>query len=92
MELGRKLDALAAENLYRSVRQLESAQGPVVRINGQGLVNFSSNDYLGLASAPELKVAAIQAIEKYGTGAGASRLICGSLPPHQELDEAIASF
>jgi 8-amino-7-oxononanoate synthase len=55
------------------------------------LINFASNDYLGLANEPELKTAAIEAVQRYGAGAGASRLVC-SLAPHEELDEAIAVF
>jgi len=56
------------------------------------MLNFSSNDYLGLANHPALKLAATQAIERYGAGAGASRLICGSLAVYHELDEALAAF
>lgn len=56
------------------------------------MLNFSSNDYLGLANEPRLKEAAIKAVEKFGAGAGASRLICGSLAPHHELEEALANF
>ena len=56
------------------------------------LLNFSSNDYLGLANEPEIKEATIRAIEKFGAGAGASRLICGSLAPYHELEEALAAF
>ncbi len=59
---------------------------------GQELLNFSSNDYLGLANESTLKEAACHAIEKYGTGSGASRLICGSLRPHHELEECMAAF
>lgn len=54
--------------------------------------HFSSNDYLGLAQAPFLQEAAIAAIEKYGTGAGASRLLRGTLPPHEELEAAISRW
>jgi 8-amino-7-oxononanoate synthase len=63
-----------------------------VEIGGRTLLNFSSNDYLGLANEPALKEAAIRAVERYGAGAGASRLTCGSLAPHQELDESLAAF
>jgi 8-amino-7-oxononanoate synthase len=59
---------------------------------GRRLVNFSSNDYLGLAQDPRLKQAAIEATEHWGTGAGAARLICGTLPVHRELEETIAKF
>src|SRR5579862_7161221 len=56
------------------------------------LLNFSSNDYLGLANDPRLRHAAVEAVEKFGAGSGACRLICGSLAPHHELEEAIARF
>src|SRR5262249_38641617 len=54
--------------------------------------NFSSNDYLGLANHPALKNAAAEAAWRFGAGSGASRLICGSLAPHHELEEEIADF
>lgn len=56
------------------------------------MINFSSNDYLGLANHPALKEAAIQAIQKYGAGAGASRLVCGSMSPHHVLETKLATF
>ncbi|MEW6156027.1 MAG: 8-amino-7-oxononanoate synthase [Verrucomicrobiota bacterium] len=86
------LDAVRAKGLYRELRRVDSAQGAEIELNGKALLNFSSNDYLGLANHPALKAAAIRAIEQYGTGSGASRLVCGSLAPHHELEEALASF
>ena len=61
-------------------------------MDGKTLLNFSSNDYLGLANDPALKEAAIDAVNKFGAGAGASRLVCGSLAPHHHLEEALAAF
>lgn len=61
-------------------------------MDGKRLVNFSSNDYLRLAQHPKLKAAAAEATERWGTGAGAARLVCGTLPVHRELEEAIAKF
>ena len=90
-ELNQRLFALREEGLYRELRQSDSPQGPRIQLEGKTLLNFSSNDYLGLANDPLLKSAAIKAVERYGAGAGASRLIC-SLGPHQELDETIAAF
>jgi cystathionine beta-lyase/cystathionine gamma-synthase len=55
-------------------------------------LNFSSNDYLGLANHPLLKQAGIQAVEEFGAGSGAARLVCGSLGPHHELEEALAAY
>ena len=91
-ELNRRLATLRQQNLLRELRRVDSPPGTRIKIGGRTLLNFSSNDYLGLANDPILKAAAIQAVEKFGAGAGASRLICGSLAPHHELEEALASF
>lgn len=71
---------------------VESAQGPRVRIDGAPLILLCSNDYLGLANHPAIKEAAIRAIEKYGLGAGASRLVSGSMKPHADLEKRLARF
>jgi 8-amino-7-oxononanoate synthase len=92
LELTRRLDAIRQQGLLRELRRVDSPQSPRIEVGGRELLNFSSNDYLGLANEPALKEAAIKAVERYGAGAGASRLICGSLAPHQELDEALATF
>ena len=91
-ELTGRLDALRAQGLHRELRRVDTPQGTRIRIGSRTLLNFSSNDYLGLAGDPLLKEAAIQAVEKFGAGSGASRLICGSLAPHHELEEALANF
>ena len=91
-ELSRRLDAIRAQGLHRELRRVDSAQGPRIEIGGRTLLNFSSNDYLGLANHPALKEAAIKAVEQYGAGAGSSRLICGSLAPFHELEETLAAF
>src|SRR5436190_24378802 len=91
-ELQARLASLEAQALYRRLRRVETAQGRSIQVDGTPLLNFSSNDYLGLANEPALKEAAIQAIEQFGAGAGASRLICGSLAPYHELEETIAAF
>ncbi|HSY19814.1 MAG TPA: 8-amino-7-oxononanoate synthase [Candidatus Acidoferrales bacterium] len=91
-ELQRRLAGLREQNLFRELRRVDSAQGPHIRINGETLLNFSSNDYLGLSSHPALKEAAIKAVEKYGAGAGAARLVSGSLAPFHELEERLAAF
>ena len=91
-ELSRRQDALESQNLRRSLRRLDSPQSKRVTLGGRSVLNFSSNDYLGLASHPALKAAAEKAVRDYGTGAGASRLISGSLAPHHELEEALAEF
>jgi 8-amino-7-oxononanoate synthase len=91
-ELNQRLEALRAQGLRRELRRVDSAQGPRIKISGKTFLNFSSNDYLGLANHPALKEAAIQAVEKFGAGSGASRLICGSLAPFHELEEKLADF
>ena len=91
-ELTQRLDMVRQQGLLRELRRIDSPQSPRVEIGGKTLLNFSSNDYLGLANEPALKEAAIRAVERYGAGAGGSRLICGSLAPHQELDETLAAF
>ena len=87
-----ELQDIRASGLYRELRRVDSAQGPRVTIDGREYLNFSSNVYLGFANHPALREAAIKAVEKFGAGSGASRLICGSLAPHHELEEALASF
>ena len=91
-ELQQRLAAIRGQGLLRGLRRVDSPQGTRIPIGGQTLLNFSSNDYLGLANDPLLKDAAIKAVERFGAGAGASRLICGSLAPHHELEEALAHF
>jgi 8-amino-7-oxononanoate synthase len=91
-DLRRRLDALRAQNLRRELRRVDSPPGPRLQMGGRTLLNFASNDYLGLANDPRLKEAAIHAVEKFGAGSGASRLICGSLAPHHELEETLADF
>ena len=91
-DLAARLIDLREQGLYRELRRVDSPQSTRIQIKGQSLLNFSSNDYLGLADEPALKAAAAEAAQKYGAGSGASRLICGNLAPHQELDEALAEF
>src|ERR1700689_617255 len=91
-DLQQRLDALRGQNLFRELRRIDSPQSPRIKIGGKTFLNFSSNDYLGLARDPILKEAAIKAIKKFGAGSGSSRLICGSLAPHNELEESLAQF
>ena len=91
-ELSARLEEIRRLGLYRELRRVDSAQGPRIQVGGRELINFSSNDYLGLANHPALKEAAIRAVETFGAGAGASRLICGSLAPLHELEAALAVF
>lgn len=82
----------ADRSLTRRLRGLGSATGPTVRFSERQVLLLSSNDYLGLATHPEVVQAAIHATERYGVGAGASRLVCGTLPPHEQLESSLAAF
>lgn len=91
-QLAVELAALRKADLLRELRRVESPAGTRACLGGRELLNFSSNDYLGLANHPALKEAAVCAAKKFGAGAGASRLVCGSLTVHHQLEEALAAF
>ena len=91
-QLLEQLDQLRGAGLYRELRDIGSPQGARITVDGRSMLNFSSNDYLGLANEPALKEAATKAARDFGAGSGASRLICGSLTPHRELEDALAAF
>ena len=86
------LAPLHAASLHRKLRSLETPQSPLVRIGGADLLNFSSNDYLGLANAEPVRAAFKQGLDLYGAGSGASRLVCGTLLPHAALERTLAAF
>jgi glycine C-acetyltransferase len=90
--LRKNLKELKEKGLYNSIEPLESANGPVITINDKKLINLSSNNYLGLATDPRLKEAAVKAIQSYGVGAGAVRTINGTFDIHLELEEKLADF
>lgn len=90
--LEKRLQELAARHLSRRLTPLHSGTGPVVEMAGRQILLFASNDYLGLAMHPEVVQSAIEATQRFGAGSGAARLISGSLPPHQELESALAQF
>jgi glycine C-acetyltransferase len=87
-----ELETLKKDGLYNSIRTLEGPQGPWVAINGEPMLNFCSNNYLGLAADPRLKEAAQAAIHQYGVGPGAVRSIAGTMTLHQKLEAALAKF
>lgn len=90
---GEELRALEADGLRRRLRRIESPQGTRVDLAGHtNCLNFSSNDYLGLAGDTELKSAYQSHISRYGVGSGASRLVCGTMDVHLELEEKIAAL
>lgn len=87
-----ELDQLAAAGLERSLPEAAGADGPWLTLNGRRLLNLASNNYLGLAGSPELRRAAIAAVEQYGCGATASRLIAGNHPLYTALERELAHF
>ena len=84
--------ALREKHLYRSLRVMTSAQGPVVEVDGRRLVSLSSNDYLGLTHHPRLKEAALAAVADFGVGSGAVRTIAGTMAMHEALEAELAEF
>jgi len=86
-----QLQQLKAEGLLRGLQPLDSPAGPQVIRAGKQLWNFASNDYLGLARHPEIEAALIEGVRRYGAGATASRLVCGTLPPHKMLEDELAA-
>lgn len=91
-QLSGDLEAIHEAGLWRELRAIESAQTSRIRFDGCEILNFSSNDYLGLAAHAALGQVATEAIERFGVGSGASRLVCGSLDPHHELEVALAGW
>jgi glycine C-acetyltransferase len=87
-----ELQALQEQGLYIHIRTIQSAQGPWLIVDGRRVLNFCSNNYLGLANHPRMREAARQAIEKYGVGPAAVRTIAGTLDLHLILEEKLARF
>lgn len=84
--------ALASRGLLRTLEPLASPCGPLVRLGEETLVNFSSNDYLGLAAHPAVVAAAHAALERWGVGSGASRLVVGDTEAHRALEARLRTF
>ncbi|WP_439852457.1 8-amino-7-oxononanoate synthase [Pseudomonas syringae] len=91
-DLRTRLDARRAEHLYRQRPLLQSPQGPQVIVDGQLLLAFCNNDYMGLASHPDVIAAWQAGAERWGVGGGASHLVIGHSAPHHELEEALADL
>ncbi|MBI5659564.1 MAG: 8-amino-7-oxononanoate synthase [Nitrosomonadales bacterium] len=91
-ELQHDLDERAAQGLLRRRHVLESAQGANVTVGGQPYLSFCSNDYLGLASHPQLVAALRQGAQQWGVGAGASHLVSGHFAPHHQIEAQLADF
>ena len=80
------------QQLWRKRTRTSSPQSPSICVDGKSLLNFCSNDYLGLANHPQLIAAGLAALKKWGAGSGASHLICGHSELHEQLETAIAQF
>ena len=91
-DLASRLAARRAEDLYRQRPLLQSPQGPEVVVDGQPLLAFCSNDYLGLANHPDVIRALREGAERWGVGGGASHLVIGHSAPHHQLEEALSAF
>lgn len=87
-----RLNELKEQGVYRKLAVLEGPSGARSIINGKEVINLSSNNYLGLANNPRLKKAALEALEKWGVGAGAVRTIIGNMSIHEELEKKLAEF
>ena len=87
-----RLEEIRSRNLYRELKVVDGEQDSTVVLNGREVLNLSSNNYLGLANHPALKEAARQALDRYGCGSGASRLISGNMTAHEELEQRLARF
>jgi glycine C-acetyltransferase len=87
-----ELAELRAGGLWRWPRRLESPQEPVARYDGREVINLCSNNYLGLATHPALKAAALEAVAAYGVGSGAVRTIAGNMAIHEQLEAELATF
>lgn len=90
--LDENLQALRDQGLYNEIDAVEGANGSIIQVRGQHLINLSSNNYLGLATNEQLKRIAKEATEQYGVGAGAVRTINGTLDLHVKLEEKLAEF
>ena len=89
--LSAELTQRRAENLARDLRPIDGPQGPTLIIQGQQYIQFCTNNYLGLADDPEVVDAARTALGRFGMGAGASRLVAGSMDLHHQLETQLAA-
>lgn len=89
---GEEIQNLKEKNLFRDLRDRGSSQGPRIKFSGKVYINFSSNDYLGLANHCYVVDKVRKALDEYGFGSGASRLMGGGSELHKELEDRIAKF
>ena len=92
MDLEQRLEELKELGLYRRLRMISGPQGPRVVLDGKPVLLLCSNNYLGLADHPRVRQAAADAAMRWGVGAGASRLVSGSMTIHRRLEDALAEF
>jgi glycine C-acetyltransferase len=90
--LNSELEEIKNQGTYKSERIIETAQEAEINVLGKKVLNFCANNYLGLANNPEIRKAAIAAIEEWGFGLGSVRFICGTQTIHKELEEAVSNF
>ena len=91
-DLSQQLQDIATSGLYRSRRVIDSPQGIQLNIDGRSILNFCSNDYLGLANHPDVINAFKSGVDQYGVGSGSAHLICGHSSAHHALEEELADF
>jgi 7-keto-8-aminopelargonate synthetase-like enzyme len=91
-DIAERLEELRDLGLNRRLRLIGGPQGPRVTLDGRPVLLLCSNNYLGLADHPRVRGAAAEAAMRWGTGAGASRLISGNMRPHRQLEERLAAF
>jgi 8-amino-7-oxononanoate synthase len=87
-----ELQSLNQQSLYRRRRVVESPQSVLMQLDGRQVVNFCSNDYLGLANHPEVIAAFKRGVDQYGVGSGSAHLICGHSHAHHALEDELAAF
>src|SRR5438045_514620 len=87
-----QLEDIRARGLYKRERQIQSPQGPQIRVGGREVLNFCANNYLGLANHPAIIAAAEDALHRYGYGMASVRFICGTQDLHKGLESRIARF
>ncbi len=90
--LSAELQALREQGLFRSLRVLQTAQAARASVDGQSVINLSSNNYLGLTTHPMLVARAEEALHRYGVGSGSVRTIAGTIELHMELERRLAAF
>ncbi|HJX37549.1 MAG TPA: aminotransferase class I/II-fold pyridoxal phosphate-dependent enzyme, partial [Anaerolineae bacterium] len=86
------IESLKERGLYINIRTIESPQEARVTVDGKRVLNFCSNNYLGLANHPKMKNAAKKAIDEFGVGPGAVRSIAGTMSIHLKLERRLAEF